>query len=122
MGMLDKKLLWLYAAAYNATPTPIDLGVASHAGDGAQLRGRISCGGGDMTGTTALVIKTGTTSAGATGTTIATLPMTHTQANAGFNFNIPMDNLLQWVTISLTGVTAGTLITAGLSLDVQSSL
>lgn len=114
MGMLDTSLLWMNNAAYNATPTPLDLGTAFNPGAGVKLKGFIKCSGKDMTGTTALVIKTGTTTGGATGTTLATIAMTHAQANAGFNFELPTTGLLRWVTFSLTGVGAGTGIYAGL--------
>ena len=119
MGFLDKELLFLDGEAYNATPAVLDIGYAFQPGSGAQLRGRISCAGEDAAGATHLVITTGATSG--LGTTIATLPMTHTQMNAGFNFNIPITGLLQFVTISLTGASAGTGITAGLALDVQTA-
>jgi hypothetical protein len=114
MGMLDKSLLWLNSEAYNATPAPIDLGEAVNPGGGKSIDAFIVCAAKDMAGTTALVIKGGTTSAGATGTTLATLVVTHTQINAGFNFRLPHTGLLRFVTISLTNVSAGTKITAGL--------
>lgn len=119
MGFLDKELLFLDAAAYTATPEVLDIGYAFQPGSGAQLRGRISCAGGDAAGTTALVITTGATSG--LGTTVATLPMTHTQMNDGFNFNIPITGLLRYVGMSLTDISAGTGITAGLALDVQTA-
>ena len=119
MGFLDKELLFLDDADYDDTPAVLDIGYAFQPGSGAQLRGRISCGGGDAAGATHLVITTGATSG--LGTTIATLPMTHTQMNAGFNFNIPITGVLRYLGMSITSISAGTEITAGLALDVQTA-
>jgi hypothetical protein len=119
MGFQDKELLFLDDEDYDASPAVIDIGYAFQPGSGYQLRGRVSCAGGDAAGTTALVITTGATSG--LGTTVATLPMTHTQMNAGFNFNLPITGLLRYIGISLTGASAGTGITAGLALDVQTA-
>lgn len=113
MGMLDKSLLWLDNAAYNATPVVLNLGTAFNPGGEKKLKGFVKCSGKNMAGTTALVIKTGTTS-GTASTTIATIPMTHTQANKGFNFELPITDLKQYVDIAFTGASAGTGIYAGL--------
>lgn len=121
MGFLDKEMLFLDDADHDDTPAVLDIGYAFNPGSGAQLRGFISCADGDAAGTTALVIKTGATSATAADTTVATLAMTHTQMNAGFNFNIPITGLLRYVTMSLTSISAGGGITAGLVLDVQTA-
>jgi len=120
--MLDKSLLFLDNEAYNATPKVIDMGTSFNPGHGTRLQGFISSGPGDVAGLTALVIKTGATSGAAT-TTVDTIVMTHTQVNTGSGrkFSIPTDGLQQFVTITLTGASAGTGITAGLALDVQSA-
>lgn len=113
MGMLDSSLLFLNAGAYNAAPAVLDMGSSFNPGAGNKLKGFVKCASKDMAGTTALVIKTGDTSGTAT-TTVDTIAMTHTQANAGFNFELPVTGLQRYVTISFTGVIAGTSITAGL--------
>jgi len=113
MGMLDSALLFCNSMAHGGTPAVLNLGTAFNPGGGNKLKGFVKCSGKDMAGTTALVVKTGTTSVTAS-TTVATIPMTHTQANAGFNFELPITDLKQYVTISFTGISAGTGIYAGL--------
>ena len=118
--IFDKTLLFFDSAAFNATVNVLDLRNAFRPeGDMTSIKGRIVCAGGNAAGATALTIITGTTNNPAT--TIATLPMTHTQMNAGFNFTIPADNLKRYLKIGITGISAGTKITAGLVLDTQTA-
>jgi len=116
MGMIDKQLNLCSAMAYNGTPAVIDLG-AANLGPGAQIKGRLQ--GSEVTGMTALVILTGSTSSPAT--TIATIPCTHTQANAGFNFTLPPQGLLRYMTVSFTSISAGTITDCSLMLDHQTA-
>jgi hypothetical protein len=119
--ILDKQLLFMDNGAFGDTPAVLNLGNTFRP-EGAigDIKGRVVCAAGDAAGTTALVLKTGTTAGGAS-TTIATYPMTHTQMNKGFNFVVPPDNLKQYLTIAFTGISAGTKITAGLVLDTQTA-
>jgi len=117
MGMLDKALNLCSAMAYNGTPAIVDLGIANP-GPGYQIKGRLQMA--DAEGMSALVIKTGATSGTAT-TTLATIPCTFTQANAGFNFTLPPAGLLQFVTVSFTGLSAGTVTDCSLMLDHQTA-
>jgi hypothetical protein len=119
--MLDKTLLFLDNAAYNATPSVVDLGTSFNPGAENPVEGFISCPAGDCAGVTALVIKTGTTFGGAS-TTVSTIVMTAAQINTGNRkFTLPSDGLQRFVTISLTGASAGTTLTSGLGLDNQSA-
>lgn len=117
MGMIDNELVFCSAMAYNGTPEVIDLGLTFKPGVGRDIIGRLKTTG--ATGMTDLVILTGTTSSPAT--TIATLACTHTQANAGFNFRLPVDLLSRYVTVSFTSLGAGTVTYCGLGLDQQSA-
>lgn len=119
--MIDKALLFLDNAAYNATPAVIDLGtVTNPGGSDFPLEGFISCPAGDAAGVTALVIKTGSTTSPTT--TVATIVLTAAQMNTGNRkFTMPSDGMLRYCTIALTGASAGTTITCGLVLDNQSA-
>jgi hypothetical protein len=118
--MIDKSLLFLDAAAYNATPAVIDLGTTFNPGENFPLEGFISCPAGDCAGVTALVIKTGSTTSPTTD--VATIVMTAAQINTGNRrFTMPSAGMLRYCTISLTGASAGTTLTCGLVLDNQSA-
>ena len=116
MGMIDKALSFCSAMAYNGTPAVIDLGT-TNPGPGYQIKGRLQ--GSGVTGMPALVILTGSTSSPST--TIDTIPCTHTQANAGFNFTLPPAQLLRYVTVAFTNISAGTITDCSLMLDHQTA-
>lgn len=121
MGMLDKTMLWMNDVAYNATPAVIDLGGAGYfEGRGVPLQGFIQCAAGDAADVVAVVVKTGSTTSPST--TVATIVTTAAKVNAGFRFSIPPESMLRYSTISLTSISAGTHITAGMAFDTQSNL
>jgi hypothetical protein len=115
----DNSLSFCTDMAHNGTPAVVDLKDTYNAGGAVNpLEGFVVCSAADAVGMTALVLKTGTTSSPST--TIATIPLTHTQVNAGIcRFAVPRKDLKRYMTISFTGISAGTRINAGLVMDVQ---
>lgn len=118
MGMIDKALQFCDNMAFGGTPAVVNLGDDFNPGAGVTLKGRLQ--GSGVTGMTALVINTGATSGTAT-TVVDTLACTAAQANAGFNFNLPITGMQQYVTVAFTGITAGTILDCSLNLNVQTA-
>ena len=108
--ILDKFMLWADDLAHNGTVTELDLG-AAEPGKGEPIECFIQ--GTSMAGVTAVVISSGSTSGSLT--TTVTHAITAAEINAGpVRFYLPMD-VGRYVSIALTGASAGTW-TAGIVL------
>jgi len=110
--ILDYESMFLDEAAFDATPAVLDLGCI-RPGPGRPLK--VFASGVGVTDMTAIAVTDGAT-VGAATDALLTVPASATEMNeGGVTFTLPSETK-EFVTIALTGITAGT-VTAGIILD-----
>ena len=120
--IFDKLNEFMDAAAYNATPTVVDLGPEFDAGRGHPMKISVNCGGGDMAGLTAIEVHCDDSNPPTT--VVQTVAAAPADVNGKvFSFYITPDQKFKgrYMDIALTGASAGTMITAGIVHDAQTN-